>query len=58
MPEKVMKPCSRCHGTGQIITGGHQNPCHECEGRGYSLVNRDVYYRELRRELRNARYNK
>ena len=56
--EKVMKPCGNCHGTGQIITGGYQNPCYECEGKGYFLVNRDVYYRELRREARNERYRK
>lgn len=57
-PEKAMKPCGRCKGTGQIITGGVQDACHECEGRGYFLVNRDVYFRELRREVRDERYRK
>jgi DnaJ-class molecular chaperone len=56
--EKVMKPCERCHGTGQIITGGVQDACHECEGKGYFLVDRATYFRELRREVHNERYKK
>ena len=53
-----MKPCGRCHGTGQIIIGGHQNPCYECEGKGYELVDKEAYFRELRREVRDERHNK
>jgi DnaJ-class molecular chaperone len=56
--EKVMKPCGRCKGAGHIITGGYQNVCPECEGKGYELVDKEAYYRELRREVRDERYRK
>lgn len=58
MPEKVMKPCGRCKGAGHIIIGGYQDVCPECEGKGYELVDKEAYYRELRREVRDERYKK
>lgn len=50
MIHKVMKTCGRCHGAGQLIIGGHQNDCPECEGKGFTLVDRKTYYKQLRLE--------
>jgi len=56
--KKVIKICGRCKGAGYVITGGHQILCADCDGHGHTLVDREKYYRELRREVRDARYRK
>lgn len=58
MPEKVMKPCSKCGGSGHKIIGGYQNECTACEGHGYTLVDKKTYLKELRSEVRDERYKK
>lgn len=50
---KVVRVCGRCHGTGYIIVGGHQNQCPDCDAHGYAMVDKEVYYRQLRWEHKN-----
>lgn len=58
MPEKVMKPCGHCNGTGYFIRGGEQIECTVCDGKGYALVDKKAYLKELRSEVRDERYRK
>lgn len=55
MTEKVIKICGKCHGTGYIITGGIQDQCPDCGNKGHTLVDREIYYRQLRWEQKNRR---
>jgi DnaJ-class molecular chaperone len=53
--KKVIKVCGRCNGTGYIITGGHQSMCLDCDAHGHTLVDKEVYYRQLQWEHKNRR---
>ena len=55
MSEKVIKVCGRCNGIGRTITGGHQTMCPDCKGHGHTLVEREIYYRQLRWEQKNRK---
>jgi len=55
MADKVIKICGRCNGTGYVITGGYQTPCPDCKNHGHTLVDREVYYRQLHWEQKNRR---
>lgn len=55
MADKVIKICGRCNGTGYTITGGHQILCPDCDAKGHTLVDREIYYRQFRWEQKNRK---
>lgn len=42
---KVIQTCDHCKGSGAIE---HGYPCPDCNGKGYNLVSKETYERNLR----------
>lgn len=47
--DRVIVTCKSCRGTGILGI----EPCSECDGKGHRTLNKQVYYRQLRREQKN-----
>jgi predicted RNA-binding Zn-ribbon protein involved in translation (DUF1610 family) len=55
MADKVIKICDRCKGSGSLIAGGRQFLCPDCDAIGHTLIDREVYFRQLHWEQKNRK---
>lgn len=54
MVETIIIDCKNCK-SGMIGYGEDRAICPDCEGKGYHHLDAEVYYRKLRRNLKNER---
>lgn len=47
--EKITVNCEHCKGSGMLKDG----ICISCSGRGYNMIEKETYYRQLRRGLKH-----
>jgi len=47
--KKLIINCKHCKGSGVLKDG----ICVECQGHGYKLVDKEIYYRQLRMEQKH-----